>query len=189
MSKQINFVSERRKVLTKLEERDKKWFGFTTKIVLAVFAVFLVALGVRLFFMYQVKVVVDEQKTTREAILSHEELEKEYTIFAHKLKQLSIIFTRRQNKQEALKFFNELFGDEVKVSEINYSSDGDEDVLAFTLRAKSVFTLDEIFDKLNSREVLDRFNDIEKESLRRSGDGSYGIQITLVLGKVANVGE
>lgn len=189
MSKHINFVSARRKTLTKHQERDRKWFGWTTKMVLGVFGVFLLALGIRLFFMYQLKVVVDAQQVTRQAIVANEAIEREYTIFAHKLKQLSTIFIRRQNKQEALRFFNDLFGSEVKVSEIIYSSDGNEDILTFTLRAQSVFTLDEIFDKLNSPEVLNRFNNIEKESLRRSSDGSYGIQITLVLGKVENVGE
>lgn len=183
MAKQINFVSDRRKALTVLEERDKKWFGFTTKAVMVVFAVFLVALGARLFFAHQVKVIVDGQQSTRNAILAQEATEREYLIFAHKLKQLSQVFMRRQNKQEALKFFNDLFGSEIKVSEINYTSDGKSDTLDFTLRARSVFTVNEIFDKLNSEAVLSRFKNIKKQSLRRGNDGSYGIQITLVLGE------
>lgn len=190
MSKSINFVSDRRKVLTKLEERDKGWFSSATKLVIVVFVIFLVALGARLFFMYQVKMVIDDQKLTRQAILAQEELEKEYTVFAHKLKQLSSIFIRRQNKQETLKFFSELFGDEVTVSEIDYTSDGKEDVLSFTLKSKSIFTLDEIFSKLNSQAVLDKFKNIQKDSLRRLSDGSYGIQITLVLsGETADAGS
>ena len=181
MATQINFVSERRKVLTKLEEQDRKWFQIALKVVIACFVLFLVGLGFRLFFMYQVKQVVDQQQLTRQAILSQEALEKEYTVFAHKLRELSQLYGRREDKQEALLFFNQLFGPDVKVSEINYESDGDEDILSFTLRARSVSVLDEVFTKLNSTAVSDQFNAIQKDTLRRSDDGSYGMKITLIL--------
>jgi hypothetical protein len=190
MSRKINFVSQRRKVSVKSDERDRKWFALATKIVIACFMVFLVGLGIRFYFMFQLKTVVDAQEQTRQAILAQEELEKEYTIFAHKLKQLQIIFVKRAVKQEALKFFGELFSNEVEVTEIDYSSSGDEEILSFTLTTESVFTLNEIFTKLSSTEVLEKFNAIQKDSLRRSSDGSYGIQITLVLsGETTNVGE
>ena len=181
MATQINFVSERRKVLTTLEEQDRNWFQIALKVVIACFVLFLVGLGFRLYFMYQVKGVVDQQQLTRQAILSQEALEKEYTVFAHKLEELTLLYGRRADKQEALQFFNQLFGPDVKVSEIDYSSDGKEDILSFTLRARSVFVLDEVFDKLGSAEVRDKFNGIQKDTLRRSNDGSYGMQITLVL--------
>lgn len=189
MARRINFVSARRKVLTGLEEKDRRWFGIAVKVLSGIFAVFLVVFGLRMFFMLRLQRVVEAQEQTRQAILSHEAVEKEYTIFAHKLKQLSQIYVRRAEKQEALDFFNQLFGQDIQISEIVYTTKGNEDVLSFTLRTHSVFQLDEVFSKLSSAQVKDKFNAVQKETLRRGADGSYGMQITLVLDGGASARE
>lgn len=180
MSKSINFVGDKRKKLTKAQAQDKKIMAIMIYVLVGVFAVFLIVVGLRLFYVYRVKTVNDKQVEVKSVILSKESIEKEYIIFAQKLKKLSVLFGKRKNKQEALVFFSKVFGEDVIVSGIDYSS-ADEDVVTFTIKTPSVFVMEKVFDILQSEEVTTAYPQISKSSMRRTQSGNYSVNLAVIL--------
>ncbi|MCB9813653.1 MAG: hypothetical protein H6772_04575 [Pseudomonadales bacterium] len=180
MSKSINFVGDRRKRLTKTQKQDKKIMGIMINVVIAIFAIFLIVLGLRVFYVFRVKSVKDEQISVKNIILSHESVEKEYIIFAQKLKKLAVFFGKRKDKQEALVFFSEVFGDEVIVSGIDYSS-SDEDVVSFVIKAPNIFVMERVFTTIDSVDVASKYPNITKKNMRRSSTGNYTVDLTVIL--------
>ncbi len=180
MNRGINFVYERRKKLTQSQVKDRQFFRWSLIALGVVGGLLLIAIGLRLFFVFKLKAVTDAQTMARRAIQNQESIEKEFTLFAHKLKELSTLFGKRKNKQDALIYFSELFGDTAVVSGIDYSS-SEEDVLTFTILTNNVFFLDSAFQILADPSVTEVYPSIEKSSLRRSGDGTYRVNLTINL--------
>lgn len=180
MNRGINFVYERRKRLTQSQVKDRQFFRWSLMALGAVGGVLLIVIGLRIFFVFRLKAVTDAQTVARRAIQNQESVEKEFTIFAHKLKELSTLFGKRKNKQDALIYFSELFGNVAVVSGIDYSS-AEEDVLTFTIQTQNVFSLDSAFQILSQPQVTEAYPSIEKSSLRRGGDGGYRVNLTINL--------
>ena len=188
MSQSINFVGDRRKRLNKTQKHDKKIMNIMINVLVAFFIIFLVVIGLRLFYVYKVKSVKDEQKDVRNVILSHEGIEKDYIIFAQKLKKLSVFFGKRKDKQEALIFFSKVFGEDVIVSGIDYSS-AEEDVVSFTIKTPNVFVMERVFNTLDEDTVTSQYPDISKSNMRRSSSGNYTISLSVVLVDKKEVAE
>lgn len=180
MARTINFVGDRRTKLTEAQKNDRKLLKVSLFVLMGVFAIFLIVVGIRFYFVFAVKSVTDEQKDVRGVILSHESVEKDYIIFAQKLKQLSVFFGRRKDKQEALVFFSDIFGEDVIVSGIDYSS-ADEDVVSFTIKTPNVFVMQRVFETLGKPEVTTAYPKITKSNMRRSATGNYTIDLAVVL--------
>ncbi len=180
MSKSINFVSDRRKNLTKSQKQDKKIMGIMINVLIGVFVVFLVVLILRFTYIFKVKTVADEQKNIKNVILSNEDIEKEYVIFAQKLKKLSVFFGKRKDKQEALTFFSNIFGEDVIVSGIDYSS-ADKDTVSFTIKTPSIFVMERVFAVLKTTDVTSNYPNITKSNMRRSASGNYTLNLTIML--------
>lgn len=180
MSRTINFVRERQRNLSKIEVQDSKTLRWMSIATASLVALILIVVGIRLFFVYRLKAVTDNQKQLRAAIVSKEEVEKSFTIFAYKLKTLTDLFGKRREKQEALQYFSSLFGPEVIIRQLSYS--GTTEVLSFTLESQNIFVLENVFKVMSSDEIKKRYPTIKKQSLRRSDDASYGMFITIALG-------
>lgn len=186
MARSINFVRDRRRKLTKTEQRDKQLFVYALYLLGAVFGVFLLVLAARMFMVFQVKSIKDQQADTRAAILAREDVEKSYTIFANKLTILTELYNKRKAKQDALEFFGSVFGPDVIVSQLTYSQESE--ALSFVLTTQSVFILEGVFDTLRSQQVITRYPSIQKAGLRRSADGTYGMKLSIMLGEDVSVG-
>lgn len=180
MAKSINFVGERRKKLTQAQKQDRKIMKISINVLVGVFAIFLIVVGTRFFFVLQVKNIQDTQAEIRNRILSNEPVERDYIIFAQKLKKLSVFFGKRKDKQEALIFFSEIFGNDVVVSGIDYSS-SDEDTVSFTIKAPNVFVMERVFNTLEEDIVTSVYPNIKKSSMRRSATGNYTVDLAVVL--------
>lgn len=186
MARSINFVRDRRRKLTKTEQRDKQLFVYALYLLGAVFGVFLLVLAARMFMVFQVKSIKDQQADTRAAILAREDVEKSYTIFANKLTILTELYNKRKAKQDALEFFGSVFGPDVIVSQLTYSQESE--ALSFVLTTQSIFILEGVFDTLRSQQVITRYPSIQKAGLRRSADGTYGMKLSIMLGEDVSVG-
>lgn len=180
MPRNINFVRERRKTISRQETDDKKVLGWVVKGLFLLGIVILGIVGARLYLSFQIRSLQTQQKDVQQQIAQKEEIERNYTVFAHKLKIVSELFGKRREKQEALEYFSSLFDSNVLISQLSYTA-GDE-VLSFVLQSNSIFTLDNVFNVMSSEEVITKYPTIEKNSLRRSQDGSYGMQVTLYFG-------
>lgn len=180
MAKAINFVNERRRKLTQAQKQDQKILKITINVLIGVFALFLIVIGTRFFFVFQVKNIKDTASEVRNRILANEPVEKDYIIFAQKLKKLALFFGRREDKQEALVFFSNVFGPDVIVSGIDYSSSS-EDVVSFTIKAPNIFVMERVFTILDGTEVTSAYPNIRKSTMRRSATGNYTVDLAVVL--------
>ncbi len=176
---QINFVRQRVKKLSEQEAKDQRIF----KLVSIVTGFFLLALlgviGGRFYFLGQIKEVEAAQTNLRQQVKSYEEREQAFVIFVNKLKTLSQIFIKRQDKQDAISYFTQVFGSEVVIDQMAY--DASEQLLTFGVRAADIFALDEVFQILSETAESDRFAEVNRSNLQRTAEGFYRIQVTVVL--------
>ncbi len=179
MSKSINFVQERRKTLSLAEQQDVIFLNKVVRGFIGVFIVFLVILGGRFFLSYQLNQVLEDQKAARAGILASESVEREYSIFSHKINQLTALWDKRKNKQEAIAFFMRLFTTDTTISGISYSAD--TDALTFQLKATSIFVLEAALNTLTSTTVTTEYPSIYKENLSRGEDASYTMSVIVAL--------
>lgn len=180
MPKTINFVGERRKKLDINQQKDKEVLKKVTYVLIGIFAVFLVTLGIRIYYVFQVREIREEQQTIRQVIASQQKTELDYNVFAQKLKQLTDLFGVRKDKQEAFEFFSRIFGPEVIISEIDYSSSAN-DILQFTIDTPSVFVMERVFEILRTDEVKNQFASVSKSELNRTATAGYSVKLTVTL--------
>ncbi len=180
MTRNINFVRERQRKLSQLEIQDRRVFRIVAISFVGVLCAVAVTLGARFFFLYKVNKLTEDQKAMRNSIASKESIEKSFTVFSYKLRTLTDLFGKRKEKQEALAYFSTLFGPDVSIRQLSYS--GEDEMLHFTLEAKSVFVLDEVLIKMSSPEVKEKYPTIQKESLQRGKNAKYSMAVTIALG-------
>lgn len=180
MARSINFVRERRRNLSRQEESDRQVLKFATFGMFGLGVIILLIVGARLYLLYQISSTQTQEKSVQAAISQKEGIEEQYTIFANKLKILTELFGKRKEKQEALAYFSSLFGPNVIISQLSYK--GGDEVLSFVLQTTDIFSMEEVFNIISSKEVSARYPTIKKETLRRGPDGSYGMQVTLYFG-------
>lgn len=177
----INFLSQRRVTLTKVEKKDKQVYFYALGAFSVSLLVFIAIFGVGVFYNLQLKKASQQQQALRQTILSDESTEVAFLIFANKLKSIKDIFENRSNKQQAIGFFSDLFGPKVFIGGMSYDSDGG--LLSLQSTSNNVFTLEETFSLLDSENVKSQFNTLAKSNLTRNEDGSYGFQLTVGLKK------
>lgn len=179
MSRQINFLAERRKALTKTELQDRKVMRVASMIFGGVFMVFLAVFAVRFYFDRQLFQVREAQKTARAQILNNESIERSFVIFVYKLTALANLTQDKQEKNQALTFFSNLFGDDVFVRQMSFLEK--EKILSLKIQSDSIFSLREVFALLNSQQVRDQFVSINPSDLVRTAGGDYEMIITAVV--------
>lgn len=177
----INFLSQRRVTLTKVEKKDRQVYFYTLGFFSVCLLIFLIVFGVGVFYNLQLKKTTQQQQAFRQTILNDESTEIAFLVFANKLKSIKSIFETRSNKQHAIGFFSELFGPKVFIGGMSYDSEGG--LLSLQSTSNNVFTLEETFSLLDSQSVLDQFNSLSKSNLTRVEDGSYSFQLTVGLKK------
>lgn len=180
-TKAINFVSVRRKALTKTQQQDKEKLRYTVMGFAGIAVVFVIVLVIRMVYSVQVKNIEQEQDELRVLITQQGSVEQDYTLFAHKLKELVVLFEKRRDKQEALAYFRDAFGPQVVVRQLQYSAT--TQLLTFVLQADSIFVLETVFVELEKAVADSKYESISKSGLRRSDDGTYSMQLSVLLGE------
>lgn len=179
MSRQINFLAERRKALTKTEIQDRKVMKIASVIFGTVFTVFLIVFAVRFYFDRQLFQVREAQKSARAQILNDESIERSFVIFVYKLTALTNLTQDKQEKNQAITFFSNLFGDDVLIRQMSFLEK--EKILSLKIQLDSIFSLRQVFDLLNSQQVRDQFVSINPSDLMRTPGGDYEMVITAVV--------
>ncbi len=179
MSVNINFVADRQKRLKVQQEKDKPLLKKIGVFLAATFMLTGIILAIQIYFNFEKNQVIANQKKVQAAIDERKEVEQKYAIFFQKLSALTQLFGERQNKQEALAYFRNLFGDGVTVTGLTYNETDQE--LTFSLLSPSVFTLEKIFTTLNSEAVKNKYSQVVRHNLARSDNGSYSMQLTVKL--------
>ena len=179
MARSINFVQDRQKRRSVVEDKDKQFLVKSGMILGATVTLLLLAVGVRLFFQMNLDKNLNKQEEVRQSILSRKQFEITYLVFAHKLEELTELFDKRKNKQEAIAYFAQVFGSDVVISQITYSADNDE--ISLGLTAESVFVLNRVFETLQSEALKKEYPEVRKNDLRRAQDGTYIMDLTVPL--------
>jgi hypothetical protein len=179
MTRQINFLAERRKSLTKVEVQDQKIIRIASIIFGVTFLLFLIVFGVRFYFDRQLFQVREAQKAARSQILNDQNIERSFVIFVYKLTALANLTQDKQEKNEALNFFSNLFGSDVFVTQMSYLEK--ERILSLKIQSDSVFTLRRAFELLNDPSVRAEFSSVNPSDLQRTPQGDYQMVITAVV--------
>ncbi|MBW7944778.1 hypothetical protein H3C70_05275 [Patescibacteria group bacterium] len=179
MSRQINFLAERRKSLTKIEVQDQKAIRIASIVFTTTFLIFLTVFGIRFYFDRQLFQVREAQKTARSQILNDQAIEQSFVIFVYKLTALANLTQDKQEKNEALNFFSNLFGSDVFVTQMSYLEK--ERILSLKIQSDSVFSLRKVFELLNTDAVRAEFTSVNPSDLTRTPQGDYEMVITAVV--------
>jgi hypothetical protein len=180
----INFLSQRRITLTKVEEGDKKTYLLSIAFFAISMAIFIIVFGTKIFFQNSIKKSTQTQKAIQQMILDEEPTEVAFLIFSNKLKTIKDLFENRSDKQEAIGFFSELFGPNVFIGGMEYNEK--DSILSLKSTSSNIFELEKTFNLLNDNSVKEKFSSLEKTSLSRKDDGGYSFQLLVGLKKEAN---
>ncbi|MBT4358967.1 MAG: hypothetical protein HOD22_03375 [Candidatus Pacebacteria bacterium] len=181
MMADINFVRQRIKKLTKIEERDQEVFRISAIITSALLLMLAVVLGYKIYLTSQLNEIKSNQNNYLSRIKKQEEREKTFVLFVNKLRVLSNIFQKRKDKQEAISYFSQIFGDDVTIERIVY--DANSQLLTFRLMSADIFSLENVFELLSNQQSIEKFSSLSKSNLQRTTSGVYQMQVTVVMGK------
>lgn len=178
MASSINFLSKQHKKVTDQQKKDQLWFRYSLMVLAGVVVVTLFSVGVSVFFQFRLRAAQAQAKDLERQVLANEEVEKSAAILVKKLAILKDLFDERQDKQEALEYFTNLFGPNVVLKDIQYQST--EGILSLRLQAQSVFELERVFGLLELQQTVERYGDVARSELRRDQAGYYEMTITIV---------
>lgn len=177
----INFLGKRGSLYQKHVAEDHRLF----QIALASFGVTVIILlalvGFNIYLASTLQGVVKKQNDTKQSIVTNQTVEAAYLLFSHKLKAIAEIFEKRNNKQQAINYLNELFSENGFIGGVNY--DGEEQILSLTVDSTNIFQLDELVKKLDSPEVKSNFASLNRSNMSRSNEGKYSMKLTIQLKK------
>lgn len=177
--KEINFLGKRRRALSKVEKKDRLYSKYAVVFFVISLLIFFVLIATKMFFDFRLEKTLDQQNKVERTLIDDEHIEVAFLVFSNKLKTIKDIFQTRSNKQEAIKFFSELFGDNVFIGGMKYSEDAD--ILSLQYNSDHIFDLKDTFELLDSPRVTKKFPGVSRNKLSRSDDGSYGFTITIDL--------
>lgn len=178
---EINFLTQRRSTLSKTEEQDLVYRKYALWGLYAGLAFFLLAVGVSIFLTQRLRQANAQQRALTDQIASDEPVEISFLIFSQKLKSVREIYENRSDKQQAIDFFSNLFGDQVFLSGMSYGGEGN--TLNLRLTSENIFALENTLDLLDSQQVTTAFSSVTKSGLRRGEAGNYSLDLAVELKK------
>ena len=184
-ARQINFLSERRKSLTKTEHQDQQVMQIMAGVFGLIVVICLMSFGLHFFLNRQMTQVQAAEKAARSQIVDNETIERSFVIFVYKLTALTSLSQDKQDKNEAISFLSTLFGDDVFIKQMNFLEK--ERILSLRIQSDSIFSLKQVFSQLNDPEVRGRFASLNPSDLLRTADGNYEMSITAVVKSSASL--
>ena len=175
----INFFGRASDLYQRTRTLDQKFFRWSLIGFLGVMVIFVAVLATNLYFGQQLKKVSQNQNQVKQSLVDNQPLEVSYLVFSQKLKAIAEIFEHRNNKQQAINYLSNLFGDQVFISGVTY--DGDVQVLSLNLNSANIFDLQQLLSDLDTPEVHTNFSSLSKSNIKRNEDGSYDLKVTLEL--------
>jgi len=176
---EINFVSHQAKKLSTQQKKDQLYFRYALGVFVFILGVFLLSLIVFVYVKSQLDNSLKQEKQLENLILGQENIEKSLLISNAKLEVLVTLFKDRFDKQAAMSFFSNLFGEQVLIKDMNYEAE--DKILSLSLNCKSVFELERVLNLLSSPEVSARFGQVNKSQLKRDSAGKYNLTLTINL--------
>ncbi len=180
----INFFGRASDLYQRTRILDQKILRWSLVGFLVVLVVFVGLLATNLYLGQQLKTVSQDQNRVKQSLVDNQPLEVSYLVFSQKLKAIAEIFEHRNNKQQAINYLSNLFGDQVFISGVTY--DGDAQVLSLNLNSANIFDLQGLLNALDTPEVHTNFSSLSKSNIKRNENGSYDLKVTLELKQEAS---
>lgn len=175
----INFLNQHRKKLSSIEANDRKYYRIIMSVAIGIVLLGSGLLAGNIFLQYRMSESLEQKNRLESAILKQEDLEESALILSSKLQVISKLIAKRSDKQEAIRYFTELFGSDVMIKDIDFQSTGG--ILSLRLESQSVFAFNRVVDLLESETTLGRFKNLSKSDLSRSKTGTYSLTVTVTL--------
>jgi|SRR5579859_796714 len=175
--REINFLAERRKALSKQEVADKRLMRLSLVGCGLMFVIFGAMFGGSFFLNREIGTVRAAQDAARAQITSDHSTEEAYVIYAHKLSSLSQIYQDRQAKRDTIAYFASAFSPDILIKGLDF--DQKNKLLFFQLQSIDAFHLQEIFHLVNSPDVQSKFLSLNPSSLLRTPDGAYEMSLAV----------
>jgi hypothetical protein len=181
VTREINFLGERRKKLTRQETADRRIMMMVGVVLGIMVVVFLIIFGIRLFLGRTLFQRVEAQRVARGEITSNQSLERSFVVFVNKLKALTQIDQDKKDKNEVIQYFETTFGTDSLFKKIEF--DQKEKLLVFRLQSNDIFALKKVMDLANSPDVQSKYPSLKTSDLHRSADGTYEVTIAVLAEK------
>jgi Tfp pilus assembly protein PilN len=177
----INFFGRAGDLYQRTRKKDQKFLNWSLLGFGSSLAIFVIILGLNLWLGQQLSGIAREQNQTKQALVGNQSVELSYLIFTNKLKAIVEIFDQRNNKQQAINYLSNLFGEAVFINGVAY--DGVAQVLSLSLTSSNIFDLEKLLNSLDTPDVRENFSSLTKSNIKRNEDGSYNLRLTLELKK------
>lgn len=177
----INFLANRVNQKDKQKERDAKIFRISTYVLIAITVLMVGTFSFKLYNNLKISGAEKKIKEYKESILAQETTEINYLIFVNKIKVISEIYQKRSNKQEAMNDFSNTFDGRADIIGMNYQED--QGGLILQLSSDDIFKFQTVNEMLDSPELRQRYEKVEKNILNRTDLGNYKLTLKLELKK------
>ncbi len=177
MVREINFLSERQKTVSRQEGRDKRLLLLAGIGVGVMMLFFLGVLITGFYFDNQTNALRVQESALMTQISGSRDTEEAFVIFSHKLSNLVQIYQDRLEKRAAIAYFTTLFGPNVEIRSIEF--DPQNKVLLFRIQSTDIFVLQHVFKLVNSADVRSKFKSLNPSDLNRDPDGKYQMSIAV----------
>ena len=177
MPRQINFLAERQKGISKQQLQDLRLMKIAGVVLGVVCLAGLIIFGLFFYFTYQLAQIRNQEGAIRGQILGAQGNEEAFVVYVKKLASLATIYKSREDKNNIIAYFSSLFGQDVVVTGIDF--DQTDNLLHVKVEADDVFVLHRVLDLLNSDAVKAKFPALVSSNLDRNADATYEITITV----------
>lgn len=172
----INFIRDQRKKLDVHLNQDKKIARYSAYGVIAFMFALTVVVVIYYLLVLQQRRIEESVTDVSSRLSSMSSLEKEYVVYAKKVKLLFTLDAARETKREATTFFYSLVPPENLLREVRTDDVDQKDTITFRVQSPDVFTLLRLLQNFADKSVYDRGYILQTEQLSRSPDGSYSIE-------------
>lgn len=177
----INFLANRVNQKDKQRKYDVKLFRISTYVLITMVVTMVLTFSFKLYNTLKISSIEKKIKEHKASILAQETTEINYLIFVNKIKVISEIYQKRSNKQEAMNYFSDALRNKADVIGMNYQED--QGGLILQLSSDNIFRLQEVNSILDSTDLRQQYQNIEKSVLSRTDNGSYKLTLKLELKK------
>jgi len=175
----INFLTNRVNQKGKQKEKDVKIFHISTYVLISLIVLMVAVFAFKLWNNLQISNTDKKIKEYKASILGQETTEIGYLIFVNKIKVISEIYKKRSNKQEAMNYFADVFGDKAEIAGMSYQED--QGGLILQIDSSNVFDLQDVNNTLDSQALRQEYEKLEKSVLTRTDTGNYKLTLKLEL--------
>lgn len=176
---EINFLRDILAKSKKTSKQDKQIYQYSLIGFSVVVAIFLGLFSYRIYLSSQLKNVLSNQDKAKQSINNQGDVEVSFLVFTNKLKLIQTLFEERSDKQAAISYFSNLFGEGVYIEGMSFGGSGK--TLLLTIASQDIFVLENVFEKLKNPEIKEKFSFVNKSNLRRENNGRYKVNLTISL--------